>query len=106
MFEMGAKFDEDIFDTSKERKNVKQSEEAIDKKEHQLVFKYEKRRGKPVTLVGEFRISQNEKKDVLKLLKNRLACGGTIKENWIEIQGKKEDDIKTILLLDGWKLRN
>lgn len=106
IFEMGANLDGDDFDTSKnDKKNKKPSNEIIPKNQHQLVFTFEKRRGKPVTLVGRFYLNDKDKKDVLKLLKKKLACGGSIKDEWIELQGNEKDKIKTILEADGWKFK-
>lgn len=106
IFEMGANLDGDNYDTSKnDKKNKKTSNEIIPKKQHQLVFTFEKRRGKPVTLVGRFYLNDKDKKDVLKLLKKKLACGGSIKDEWIELQGNVKDKIKTILEADGWKFK-
>lgn len=105
IFEMGAKLDGDIFDTKKEDKNKKSSSEIIPKNQHQLVFTYEKRKGKPVTLVGRFYLEDKEKKEVLKLLKKKLACGGAIKGEWIELQGDVKDKIKATLEANGWKFK-
>lgn len=106
IFEMGAKLDGDNFDTSKnDKKNKKSSSEKLPKNQHQLVFTYEKRKGKPVTLVGRFSIDEKEKKEVLKLLKKKLACGGAIKDEWIELQGDVKEKIKTVLEKEGWKFR-
>ena len=113
-FSMGSKLEGDNHDTQKEdKKNPKQSvnssknssNEIIPKNQHQLVFTYEKRKGKPVTLVGRFNIKEDEKKEVLKLLKKKLACGGAIKDEWIELQGDLKERIKTVLESDGWKFR-
>jgi translation initiation factor 1 len=107
IFEMGAKLDGDSFDTKKEDKKKKSSNNKIEpKNSHQLVFTYEKRKGKPVTLVGRFYVSLDEKKEVLKLLKKKLACGGAIKEEWIELQGDVKEKIIEILSKDGWKFKN
>jgi translation initiation factor 1 len=109
-FSMGAKLEGNSFDTGKEdKKNLanqaKSSNEIIPKNQHQLVFTFEKRKGKPVTLVGRFNIKEDEKKEVLKLLKKKLACGGAINEQWLELQGDVKEKIKTILESDGWKFR-
>uniref|UniRef100_UPI0040483E04 translation initiation factor SUI1 n=1 Tax=Aliarcobacter sp. TaxID=2321116 RepID=UPI0040483E04 len=105
-FSMGAKLDGDSFDTVKEdKKKSKSSNEIIPKNQHQLVFTFEKRKGKPVTLVGRFNIKEDEKKEVLKLLKKKLACGGALKDEWIELQGDLKEKIKTVLESDGWKFR-
>lgn len=105
MFQMGAKLDGDHFDTKKEDKKKTSSSEIIPKEQHQLVFTFEKRKGKPVTLVGRFYLEEKEKKEVLKLLKKKLACGGAIKEEWIELQGDLKEKIKQILQNDGWKFK-
>ena len=102
---MGANLDSQTWDTTKEDKKKKKKEEIKPKNQHQLVFTYEKRKGKPVTLVGRFNIGQSEKKEVLKLLKKKLACGGAIKEEWIEIQGNVKEKIVSILEDAGWKFK-
>ena len=106
-FGLGAKLEGNSFDTTKEdKKNPKKSStEIIPKNQHQLVFTFEKRNGKPVTNVGRFNISLDEKKEVLKLLKKKLACGGAIYVEWLELHGDVKDKIKTILESDGWKFR-
>jgi translation initiation factor 1 len=104
MFEIGAKLSGQSFDTKKQ-KEVKKSFEKITKNEHNLVFTFEKRKGKPVTLVGRFYLNEKEKKDILKLLKTKLACGGAVKEEWLELQGNVKDKIKEILLKEGWRFK-
>jgi translation initiation factor 1 len=104
MFTMGAKLEGESFDTKK-LKDKNKLFQKVSKNEHNLVFTFEKRKGKPVTLVGRFYISDKEKKSILKLLKIKLACGGAIKEDWIELQGNVKDKIKDILLNDGWKFK-
>lgn len=107
IFEMGAKLEGDSFDTSKnDKKNKnKSNNEIIPKNQHQLVFTYEKRKGKPVTLVGRFYLDEKDKKEVLKLLKKKLACGGAIKDEWIELQGDVKEKVKTVLEANDWKFR-
>jgi|GEM_PF-345576 len=120
IFEMGAKLEDEIYETSKTDKKVKTKKsnnknsntnstfnknEILPKNQHQLVFTYEKRKGKPVTLLGRFSLSDSDKKEVLKLLKKKLACGGAIKDEWIELQGDVKQKIITILENDGWKFR-
>jgi translation initiation factor 1 len=105
LFEMGALLSGDSFDTQKEDKKKTQAQKTIPQKEHQLVFTYEKRNGKPVTLVGRFYCDDNTKKEVLKTLKKKLACGGAISEEWLELQGDVKEKIKTILEPLGWKFK-
>ena len=106
-FGIGAKLEGNSFDTVKEdKKNPKKTpSDLMPKNQHQLVFTFEKRNGKPVTLVGRFYIEEAEKKEVLKLLKKKLACGGAINNEWLEIQGDFKDKIKEILTKENWKFR-
>ncbi|NVJ54397.1 MAG: translation initiation factor SUI1 [Campylobacteraceae bacterium] len=103
---MGSTLEGDEFDTKKEDKKKKvKSSETISKNQHQLVFTFEKRKGKPVTLVGRFYLEDKDKKEVLKLLKKKLACGGSIKEEWIELQGDVKEKVKLTLEKEGWKFK-
>lgn len=106
MFEIGAKLEGDQWNTSKNKQNKKQSNEIISKNEHRLVFTFEKRRGKPVTLAGRFYLSDKDKKEVLKLLKKKLACGGAVKDEWLELQGDVKEKAIEVLNADGWKFKN
>ena len=104
MFTMGSNLEGDSWET-KRLKSKNKTFDKITKNEHQLVFTFEKRKGKPVTLVGRFFMSDKEKKEILKLLKTKLGCGGTVKDEWIEIQGDKKDKIIEVLETNGWKFR-
>ena len=103
---LGSKLQGDDFDTSKEDKKKKSTNnQIIPKNQHQLVFTFEKRKGKPVTLVGRFYLEDKVKKEVLKLLKKKLACGGSIKDEWIELQGDVKQKVKLTLENEGWKFK-
>lgn len=54
---------------------------------HALVLQKEKRKGKAVSLVGPFSLSDDDAQKTLTTLKKRLACGGAYKEGWMEFQG-------------------
>lgn len=60
-----------------------------------------KRYGKIVTLVTGFD-SGIDIKNIAKSLKNGLACGGTYKENTVELQGDHRKKIKEILVKLGF----
>jgi len=104
---MGAKLEEDEleFQGNKNKKKNTNSNKIMSKNQHQLVFTFEKRKGKPVTLVGRFYLDEKDKKAVLKLLKTKLACGGAIKNEWIELQGDLKTKVTEILSKDGWKFK-
>ena len=61
-----------------------------------------KRYGKIVTLVSGFDSGVNIKK-IAKILKNGLACGGTSKNNIIELQGDHQKKVKEILVKHGFE---
>ena len=60
-----------------------------------------KRYGKIVTLVKGLDKSMDGKK-IAKTLKNELACGGTYKDNVIELQGEHKEKARKILISLGF----
>lgn len=62
--------------------------------EHRLKFTKEKRRGKTVTIVGEFYMSGNELKQILKDIKSKFGCGGSYKDGYMQFQGDLRDALK------------
>ena len=60
-----------------------------------------KRYGKIVTVVTGFDTGIDVKK-IAKALKNELACGGTYKNNTIELQGDHRKKIKAALVKLGF----
>lgn len=60
-----------------------------------------KRYGKIVTIISGFESGIDVKK-IAKALKNELACGGTYKDNTIELQGDHRNKIKENLVKLGF----
>jgi len=60
-----------------------------------------KKYGKPVTIVTGFE-SGIDMKEITKSLKNELACGGTHKDNVIELQGNHVKKVRPILVKLGF----
>ena len=58
-----------------------------------------RRFNKPMTIIEG--IVEN-KKEVVKNLKSKLACGGTIKDGRISLQGNHKSKIKNILVKMGY----
>ena len=83
----------------------KVSNEILEPSKHFLIFKKEKRRGKTVTLVGEFQLSKDEANTTLKSLKKKLGCGGAYKDNWMEFQGELKEKLRDLLLKGGFRFR-
>ncbi len=72
---------------------------------HHLYFAKEKRRGKVVTLVGEFMLEKQDATTLLKKLKKTLGCGGSFKNNMMEFQGDLQQKLRTLLEKEGFRFR-
>ncbi len=101
---IGADIDNSWNEIQSPRK-TKISHEVLEPSKHFLLFKKEKRRGKTVTLVGEFQLSKEDATTTLKSLKKKLGCGGSYKDNWMEFQGELKDKLKELLTKDGFRFR-
>jgi translation initiation factor 1 len=76
--------------------------EEIAKTEQHITVSLETRRyGKKTTIVSGFDKSV-DLKSIAKSLKAKLACGGTIKDNNIELQGNHKKNVKPVLVSLGF----
>ena len=76
--------------------------EDLAKSEQKITVRTEKRRyGKVTTMVSGFDKSIDIK-STAKALKAELACGGTVKNNVIELQGNHKKQVKPILVKLGF----
>jgi len=76
--------------------------ETIAKEKEKIrVSTMRRRYGKFITLVEGIG-KDADPKSVLKELKTKLACGGTIKNNTIELQGNHKEKVKNILVKIGF----
>ncbi len=101
---IGADIDDSWSEVQTPRK-TKISNENIEVSKHFLFFKKEKRKGKTVTLVGEFHMPKNEVTTLLKSIKKKLGCGGAYKNNFMEFQGELKEKLRELLLKEGFKFR-
>ena len=66
------------------------------------VYLIQKRYGKNMTIIKGIDTSKIDIRDVMKKLKSKLACGGTYKNDEIELQGDHRQRVKEILVKEGF----
>ncbi len=101
---IGADFDDGWVEVQDSRK-TDVSQEILEASQHFLVFKKEKRRGKTLTLVGEFHLPKSDATAILTLLKKKLACGGSYKNGWMEFQGEVQERLRELLKAEGFRFK-
>jgi len=101
---IGADIDDSWAEIQTPRK-TKVSNAVLEPSKHFLKFKREKRRGKVVTLVGEFQLSKEDANSLLKRLKKSMGCGGSYKEHWMEFQGEMQEKLRELLTKEGFRFK-
>ncbi len=75
----------------------------LDRNESHLVVRMETRRfGKPVTVIQGLPKAGASIREVLRILKHRLATGGTVKEGIVLLQGDQRERAKKELVKLGF----
>jgi translation initiation factor 1 len=70
-----------------------------------LICKYEKRKGKPITIIEGYNGAQSDFKQLAKELKTMLGVGGSFKNEQIIIQGDFRKQIMEFLQEKGFKTK-
>lgn len=70
-----------------------------------LLCKYEKRKGKPQTIIAGYNGADKDFKALAKALKKHLHVGGGIKNEEIIIQGDYRDQIMDFLKKSGFSVK-
>jgi translation initiation factor 1 len=70
-----------------------------------MICQYERRKGKPVTIIEGYDGSDEDFKILAKELKTKLSVGGTFKDGSILIQGDYRDKIMIFLKDKGFKVK-
>lgn len=70
-----------------------------------LICKYEKRRGKPITIIEGYTGADDDFKILARELKTMLGVGGSFKKEQILIQGDYRDKIMIFLKDKGFKVK-
>lgn len=70
-----------------------------------IICKYEKRKGKPITILEGYTGAIEDFKKLAKELKQQLSVGGSFKDDKIIIQGDYRDKIMQILKDKGFNVK-
>ena len=86
-------------------KKVLTKKELVTPEKHFLHFKFEKRKGKPVTLIGPFQIKKDEALSLLKKIKKSLGSGGKYQEEFMEFQGDCKERLRELFTKEGFRFK-
>jgi translation initiation factor 1 len=70
-----------------------------------IICKYEKRKGKPITILEGYTGATSDFKMLAKEIKTKLSVGGSFKEDKIIIQGDYRDKIMLMLKAKGFNVK-
>ncbi len=83
----------------------KDSSDKIWMQDNPIICKYEKRKGKPITILEGYTGATSDFKKLAKELKTKLSVGGSFKDDKIIIQGDYRDKIMKLLTDKGFKVK-
>jgi translation initiation factor 1 len=80
--------------------------ENITKEDQEITISLIKKKfGKVYTVITGLNEKEIDVKELVKKLKSRFACGGSMKNNIIELQGNHKNRIKSFLVEEGFAER-
>jgi len=88
---------------TKEEKSTKKSD--IWMQDEPIICKYEKRKGKPITILEGYNGADSDFKKLAKEIKTKLSVGGSFKNKTIIIQGDYRDKIMDMLESKGFSVK-
>lgn len=89
---------------SEKQENSKNNDD-LRVQEAPIICKYEKRKGKPITILEGFLGTNKDFKLLAKEIKTKLSVGGSFKDDKIIIQGDFRNKIMDILKEKGFKVK-
>ena len=96
-------FPEHVLSNEPEEKEETSHELYVQKEP--MICKFEKRKGKPTTIIEGYEGNDEDFKILAKEIKTKLSVGGTFKDGAIIIQGDYRDKIMKILQEKGFKTK-
>lgn len=94
-----------LFPKHQESESPEVEESNIWLQEDPLLCKYEKRKGKPITIIDGYKGATSDFKILAKEIKKSLSVGGSFKDEKIIIQGDYRDQIMAILKEKGFRVK-
>lgn len=88
-----------------ETNDVPENSSDIWLQDEPLLCKYEKRKGKPITIIEGYTGADSDFKMLAKELKTTLGVGGSFKNDQIIIQGDYRDQIMKMLKEKGFSVK-
>lgn len=94
-----------LFPDHKESEVKTQPKPDVWLQEDPILCKYEKRKGKPITILDGYNGATQDFKKLAKEIKTKLSVGGSFKDDKIIIQGDYRDKIMEILKGKGFNVK-
>ena len=92
-------------DHVQKKSEVENTDDSIWLQDDPIICKYEKRKGKPITILEGYTGATEDFKALAKELKTKLSVGGSFKDDKIIIQGDFRDKIMTMLKQKGFNVK-
>lgn len=94
-----------LFPEHTPKEEPKKEKKTIWMQDDPIICKYEKRKGKPITILEGYTGADADFKKLAKELKTKLSVGGSFKNDKIIIQGDYRDKIMELLQAKGFKVK-
>ena len=94
-----------LFPEHKEAKETEKETSTVWLQEEPIICKYEKRKGKPITILEGYNGATADFKILAKEIKTTLSVGGSFKADKIIIQGDYRDTIMEMLTKKGFNVK-
>lgn len=88
-----------------EEETAEEKQDGIWLQDEPIICKYEKRKGKPITILEGYTGADSDFKKLAKEIKTKLSVGGSFKDDRIIIQGDYRDKIMEILKEKGFSVK-
>lgn len=94
-----------LFPDHEHEEKEEQEQSNVWLQDNPLVCKYEKRKGKPITIIENYNGAQEDFKILSREIKQLLGVGGSFKNEKIIIQGDFRDEIMKFLQEKGFNVK-